>query len=146
MKILVAETQPTVPIGTFGPPLIEAGAELVYWRTPDEAPPASLDGFAGVVALVAPLTRIKTPSTPGSTRNAAFGRHQLEPADPRPCEGAGLAAKNLREQLGAETQSNRRQAALDCRLSRGWLVTPHRPHSERAAQLRGPRNLRSAKE
>jgi hypothetical protein len=51
MKILVAETQPTVPIGTFGPPLIEAGAELVYWRTPDEAPPASLDGFAGVVAL-----------------------------------------------------------------------------------------------
>jgi GMP synthase-like glutamine amidotransferase len=51
VKVLVIETQPMVPIGTFGPPLVAAGLELVYWRTHEGAPPSSLAEFAGVVAL-----------------------------------------------------------------------------------------------
>jgi GMP synthase (glutamine-hydrolysing) len=51
MKILVIETQPMVPIGSLGPPLVEAGLELVHWRTSEGPPPASLADFAGVIAL-----------------------------------------------------------------------------------------------
>ena len=50
MRILVIETQRAVPIGTFGPPLAEEGLELDHWR-PAEAPPPSLDAYAGVIAL-----------------------------------------------------------------------------------------------
>jgi GMP synthase (glutamine-hydrolysing) len=51
VKVLVIETQQLVPIGTLGPPLLDAGLELVYWRTAEEPPPRSLSGFAGVIAL-----------------------------------------------------------------------------------------------
>lgn len=50
MSVLVIETQALVPIGAFGPPLHDAGLELVYWRTGEDAPP-SLAGVAGVIAL-----------------------------------------------------------------------------------------------
>jgi GMP synthase-like glutamine amidotransferase len=51
VRILVIETQPTVPIGSFGPPLKEAGLQLVSWKTSQEPPPRSLTGFSGVIAL-----------------------------------------------------------------------------------------------
>jgi GMP synthase-like glutamine amidotransferase len=51
VKVLVIETQPTVPIGTLGPPLEDAGLELLYWRPAEAAPPGSLAGISGVVAL-----------------------------------------------------------------------------------------------
>jgi GMP synthase (glutamine-hydrolysing) len=51
MRILVIETQRTVPLGSLAPPLTRAGIDIVHWRTEEEAPPASLAAFSGVVAL-----------------------------------------------------------------------------------------------
>jgi GMP synthase (glutamine-hydrolysing) len=50
VRVLVIETQRTVPIGSLGPPLLAAGLEIVNWRS-EEGPPPSLADFAGVVAL-----------------------------------------------------------------------------------------------
>ena len=51
MKVLVIETQAMVPIGSFYRPLVDAGLELVYWRTSEGPPPESVAGLTGVVAL-----------------------------------------------------------------------------------------------
>src|SRR5687768_16968758 len=51
MRALVCQTQDICPIGTVGDALDAAGLERVTWQTGVEPPPATLDGFAAVVAL-----------------------------------------------------------------------------------------------
>ena len=51
MRVLVIETQPTVPLGSLAAPLLDAGLELACWRTAENPPPPSIDEFAGIIAL-----------------------------------------------------------------------------------------------
>src|SRR5438309_5411877 len=50
-RVLIIETQPLVPLGSLGSPLVDAGIGITYWRTGQETPPKSLAGFSGLIAL-----------------------------------------------------------------------------------------------
>ncbi len=50
-NVLVIETQPLVPIGSLAAPLLDAGIGITYWRTEKEAPPKTVAGFSGLIAL-----------------------------------------------------------------------------------------------
>jgi GMP synthase (glutamine-hydrolysing) len=99
VKVLVIETQPAVPLGSLGPPLVAAGMELVHWRTPEGAPPDSLSDLAGIVALDGPANRDEEERYPW----IPLERELLASAvgQKKPIVGSCLGAELLAGVLGA---------------------------------------------
>jgi GMP synthase (glutamine-hydrolysing) len=117
MRVLVIETQRTVPLGSLGPPLARTGIDIVHWRTEDEAPPGSLAEFSGVVALGGAANPDQDDRYPW----LADERDLLAEALARrlPTIGLCLGAELIAEALGADTR----------RLTRpeiGWVELENR--------------------
>jgi GMP synthase (glutamine-hydrolysing) len=102
MRVLVIETQRMVPLGALASPLIEEGVELVYWRTTEEAPPATLKGIAGVIALGGEANPDQDAQYPWLDQERRLLREALERR--LPTIGLCLGGELLAQVLGGESQ------------------------------------------
>jgi GMP synthase (glutamine-hydrolysing) len=129
MRVLVIETQRTVPLGSLASPLVEEGLELVYWRTTEEEPPASLNGVAGVIALGGAANPDQGAQCPWLDQERRLLREALERR--LPTIGLCLGGELLAQVLGGEA----------CPLPRpriGWFDLERDPgsgHDALGAQL-----------
>src|SRR5947207_842301 len=98
MKVLVAETQKSVPIGALGPPLREHDFDLIVWRAGEEPRPRSLAGFDALIALGGSANPDEDRRFPWLAEERELLREALERR--LPTLGLCLGAELLAEVLG----------------------------------------------
>jgi len=100
MRVLVAQSDGGVPIGGFGPPLRDRGVDLVVWKAWQETPPASLDGYSGLIVLGGAANPDQDSSFPWLEHERRLLREALD--RDLPVLGGCLGAELLAQVLGGE--------------------------------------------
>jgi GMP synthase-like glutamine amidotransferase len=101
MRVLVAQNDPAVPIGTLASPLKDHGIHLTFWPA-WAPPPLTLSGYAALIVLGGAANPDQDTQFPGLEHQRRLLREALDRGVPvlGSCLGAQLLAQVLAGQIG----------------------------------------------